>query len=389
MDPHPLIAPGLFALLVAIRLERSRRKPRVERVLLFGTGPIGREVLRELEDRPELRCAVVGVVDDAEPPAAGGRAPFLGPPERLAQIAQELRPHRIIVGKRPGGRSARELLHLRVSGLIVEDAAHAYERLTGKMAIDSLRPASLLACEGFRSSRLQQVMARAISVLFAVVGLISLSPLLALIAAAIRLESEGPVLFRQRRLGLCGKPFELLKFRTMRAASRPTSEWVGDNRERITRVGAWLRRFRCDELPQLVNILVGEMNLVGPRPHPLSNFKLFARRIPFYALRCLVRPGLTGWAQVRYRYANNLAEEIEKMRYDLYYIKHRSALLDLRIIPETVKAILTGGAAAEAKAASPSGPRAVPGPGKSAQLDGANGERKILELLGRTRGRAA
>src|SRR5258708_37613709 len=232
-------------------------------------------------------------------------------------------------------------------------------------------------------------MGRAISGLFAGVGLFSLPPLIALIAAAIKLESEGPVFFRQKRLGLCGKPFELLKFRTMRAASRPPSEWLGDNRERIHRVGAWLRRFRFDELPQLVNILVGEMNLVGPRPHPLSNLKLFNRRIPFYALRCLVRPGLTGWAQVRYRYADNLAEEIEKMRYDLYYIKHRSALLDLRIIPETVKAILTGGAAAEAKAASPSGPRAVLGSGKSAQLDGANGERKILELLGRTRGRAA
>ncbi len=212
-------------MLLAIRLERSRRKPRVERVLLLGTGPIAREVLRELEDRPELRCAVVGVVDDAEPPAAGGRAPFLGPPERLAQIAQELRPHRIIVGKRQGRRAARELLQLQVGGLIVEDAAHAYERVTGKMAIDSLRPASLLFCEGFRSSLLQQVMARAVSVLFAVVGLCALLPLFALIAAAIKLESEGPVLFRQKRLGLCGKPFELLKFRTMRPASRSFRSW--------------------------------------------------------------------------------------------------------------------------------------------------------------------
>jgi lipopolysaccharide/colanic/teichoic acid biosynthesis glycosyltransferase len=221
------------------------------------------------------------------------------------------------------------------------------------MAIESLRPASLLFREGFRSTLLQRALSRGVSLLLAGLGLCALAPLFALIAAAIKIDSRGPVLFRQQRVGFRGKPFELLKFRTMHAASQPTSEWVADNRQRITRVGAWLRRFRLDEFPQLLNIVLGDMNLVGPRPHPLSNFKLFARRIPFYSLRCLVRPGLTGWAQVRYRYANNLAEEIEKMRYDLYYIKYRSAWLDLRIIPATVMAIFTGGAAAKSAAASP------------------------------------
>jgi lipopolysaccharide/colanic/teichoic acid biosynthesis glycosyltransferase len=235
-----------------------------------------------------------------------------------------------------------QLLEQRVRGLIIEEGEEAYERATGKLAVESLRPGSLLFCQGFRSSLVQLALARGVSLLCAVAGLFALAPLLALIAALIKIDSEGPVLFRQKRVGLGGEPFDLFKFRTMHAATRSTSEWVADNHERITRVGEWLRRFRLDEFPQFVNILRGDMNLVGPRPHPLSNFELFTEKIPFYCLRSLVRPGLTGWAQVRYGYANNLIEETEKVRYDLYYIKHRSAWLDLQIIPATMRAVLAG-----------------------------------------------
>jgi lipopolysaccharide/colanic/teichoic acid biosynthesis glycosyltransferase len=160
------------------------------------------------------------------------------------------------------------------------------------------------------------------------------------------------VLFAQPRVGAHGKPFTLLKFRTMHTGAR-RSEWERDNRDHVTRVGKWLRRFRLDELPQFVNILRGEMNLVGPRPHPVSNLELFtlvARNlteltgaaIGCYALRQLVRPGITGWAQVRYQYANNLDEEIEKLRYDLYYVKHMSPWLDLRVLFATVRVLLRG-----------------------------------------------
>jgi lipopolysaccharide/colanic/teichoic acid biosynthesis glycosyltransferase len=165
---------------------------------------------------------------------------------------------------------------------------------------------------------------------------------MALIALAIRLDSPGPVLFVQDRVGLRGRHFRLLKFRTMLCGGPTTSEWVRDNEDRITRVGRWLRKFRFDELPQFVNILRGDMNLVGPRPHPVSNFTLFAERIPYYMLRSSVRPGVTGWAQIRHGYANNLDEEIEKMRYDLYYIKHLSFWFDVRILVDTVKVVLFG-----------------------------------------------
>ena len=178
--------------------------------------------------------------------------------------------------------------------------------------------------------------------LVALVGLMLAAPLLLIICAAIKLESRGPVLFVQERIGLFGRRFPLLKFRTMVPDPRPSSEWARDNATRITRVGKWLRKFRLDELPQFINILRGDMALIGPRPHPASNYGLFADRIPHYALRCRVRPGVTGWAQVRYGYANNLEEETEKMRFDLYYIKHLSFYLDLRILVDTVKIVLFG-----------------------------------------------
>src|SRR5262249_8774116 len=146
----------------------------------------------------------------------------------------------------------------------------------------------------------------------------------------------------QERVGRFGKTFGLVKFRTMHPTDHIASEWVRDNSHRVTRLGTWLRKFRLDELPQFINILRGELNLVGPRPHPVSNSALFMREIPYYALRSVVYPGVTGWAQVRYGYANDLAEETEKMRYDLYFIKHLSAWLYARILVDTVKIVLFG-----------------------------------------------
>jgi lipopolysaccharide/colanic/teichoic acid biosynthesis glycosyltransferase len=186
-------------------------------------------------------------------------------------------------------------------------------------------------------------MARAMSVIAAIVGLVIVAPLLAIAAVAIKLDSRGPVFFVQHRTGRDGRPFLLFKLRTMRPSNEHRSQWVQDNEDRITHLGRWLRRFRLDEIPQLVNVLRGEMNLIGPRPHPTSISQLFEEQIAFYRLRSAVLPGITGWAQVRYGYANTLDEEIEKMRYDLYYIKNRSLWLDGRIALETVALLLWGG----------------------------------------------
>jgi lipopolysaccharide/colanic/teichoic acid biosynthesis glycosyltransferase len=200
--------------------------------------------------------------------------------------------------------------------------------------------------------------ARLSSLAVALVGLVCLAPLLLLISLLIKLDSRGPALFVQERLGAAGRRFRLLKFRTMHPAENHESEWENDNTHRITRVGRWLRKSRLDELPQFFNVLKGDMNIVGPRPHPACNFELFvlaARntpesglQIPYYSLRSSVRPGITGWAQVRYRYANNLDEELEKLRFDLYYLKHYSLWLDIRIMLETALMIFARGRSARA-----------------------------------------
>ena len=236
----------------------------------------------------------------------------------------------------------------------MEDALDFYERLTGKIAIEACRPSVLIMSKGFRNHGAAETMARIVSMVVSVIGLILMAPLLAALAIAIKLNSRGPVLFVQQRAGRDGRPFGLVKFRTMHPCAEARSEWVTDNLDRITSIGRWLRRFRLDELPQLVNVLRGEMNLIGPRPHPTCNHAVFVNDIAYYGLRNSVRPGVTGWAQVRYGYANNLEEETEKMRYDLYYIKNRSLWLDWRILFETVGIIIFGQGASEVRRPSPS-----------------------------------
>ena len=322
---------------------RSRRL--MERVVILGTGPLVGSIISEIEAQPQFRYVVVGVVDDPRSSVElPGGYPRLGPLDQLEKIIAEVKPDRIIVAmaERRGRLPLRPLLAARLSGIEVVDVVELYERLTGKLAIESLTPSSLIFSRDFRKSRFELVVGRVVSLVTSVVALVVFAPLMGLIALLIRLDSPGPALFVHERLSLHGKRFKLLKFRTMRPGEANASEWVQDNSDRVTRVGHWLRKYRLDELPQFVNILRGDMNLVGPRPHPASNLELFNERIPYYALRSEVRPGVTGWAQVRYGYANNLEEEIEKMRYDLYYIKHLSALRDLRIVVDTFKIVLFG-----------------------------------------------
>jgi lipopolysaccharide/colanic/teichoic acid biosynthesis glycosyltransferase len=191
-------------------------------------------------------------------------------------------------------------------------------------------------------SRRNATLKRALSLTVATLALLISSPLMVLIAVLIKLDSRGPVFFVQERIGLHGRRFRLIKFRSMLPEPAGTSEWARDNADRITRVGRWLRRFHLDELPQFINILRGDMALVGPRPHPITNHQLFEREIPHYTLRAQTTPGLTGWAQVRNGYANDLAGEREKMRYDLHYLAHESLALDLRIVLETIKIVVLG-----------------------------------------------
>jgi exopolysaccharide biosynthesis polyprenyl glycosylphosphotransferase len=338
-----------------------------EPTLILGTTPLARHLAELILSRAGCSYALLGAV--REPDAAVTRpfpCPLLGTLDDLGRLLREHQPRRVIVALSERRRrlpvhhliEARVIHHVRV-----ENGDEVYERFSGKLATDALTPSRVIFSHDFRPSAAARAAARAVSLATALIGVLLLLPLCLAIAVAIKLDSAGPVLFVQERTGLGGRSFPMFKFRTMHPAGQQRSEWVRDNGDRITRVGRWLRKYRLDELPQFINILRGDMNLVGPRPHPLSNFGLLAlvsrnvpecgEQIPYYFLRSMVRPGVTGWAQVRYRYANDIDEEMEKLRYDLYYIKHHSIRLDLRILIETVKVVVTGREALESEAAAP------------------------------------
>ncbi len=334
-----------------------------ERVLILGGSPLARRLIEEIKARPHPRYSIIGMVDDLMPDEPAFRSLYLGPLKQLNKIIQEARPDRIIVALAERRRRLpvnQLLVALACNGTLVEDGVEVYEHLTRTLAIEALTPSSFLFDKGFQKSRLALAAGRAVSLVASVAGLVCLAPLLGLIALAIKLDSRGPVFFVHERVGMGGKPFKLIKFRTMRSVDRETSLWFLENYKRVTRVGKWLRKFRLDELPQFLNVLRGDMNLVGPRPQRISKFELLtlvARNtpengdaIPYFLLRSRVRPGITGWAQVRFHYAHNLEEEIEKLRYDLYYVKHMSLWFDLRILLETAKIVFQGRGSSEASA---------------------------------------
>jgi sugar transferase (PEP-CTERM system associated) len=345
-----LIIVGVLLPLRALGYAIMRRRAFAERVLILGTGQVARTLIPEIETRPHHRYTIVGVVDEGGsqegPPF---RYPLLGPLERLDKIIEEITPDRIIVAlaERRGRMPMRQLLNAEAHGILVEDGLTTYENFTGKLAIEALTPSFLIFSGAFRKSRLLLAVRRLISLGAAVVGLVLTAPLMVLVALATKLDSPGPVFFIDERAGRGGRPFYLIKFRTMRKQTSDSeaeeySVWSRDDSNRVTRVGRWIRKFRLDELPQFWNILRGDMDLVGPRPEIMRNVKTMTEQIPYYSLRHVVRPGLTGWAQVRYGYSVSLEQVTEKMRHDLFYIKHMSLWLDLRILADTLKIGLFG-----------------------------------------------
>ena len=340
-----LVVTGLLLPLRALSYVLMRSQPFMERVLILGMSPLAQKIIREIEARPDVRYAIVGVVDDAGKVSERGlRYPILGPLERVDKIAEELRPHRVIVAlaERRRRLPVQQLLAIRAHAVHVEDGAEVYERLAGKLAIESLAPSALIFSGDFIKAR--RALRRLANFAFATAALVLAAPVMGLTAAIIKLDSRGPIFFTQARAGLDGRPFRVVKFRTMHGIpDGPTeSVWYRDDSARLTRIGRWIRRCRLDELPQLWNIVRGDMDLVGPRPEMFDNVPAMTEHIPYYALRHAVRPGVTGWAQVRHGYSVTLEDVTEKMRLDLYYIKHMSIWLDLRILVDSVKIVLFG-----------------------------------------------
>jgi sugar transferase (PEP-CTERM system associated) len=261
----------------------------------------------------------------------------------IADFVERARIDEIVVAveDRRGCLPMHFLIDCRLSGTAITDYATFFERETGSIDLKALQPSWFIFSDGFPGGRMQQLMKRALDLTMSVLLLVFFAPLMLLGAAAVKLESEGPVFYRQMRVGHRGMPFSLLKFRSMRADAERDGvpKWADENDPRITRVGALIRRCRIDELPQILNVLKGDMSFVGPRPERPYFVEQLAEKIPYYKERHWVKPGITGWAQLNYDYGASIDDARKKLQYDLYYIKHYSVFLDLIIILQTIRVI--------------------------------------------------
>jgi sugar transferase (PEP-CTERM system associated) len=311
-----------------------------ERVYVLGSGDRAQRLLEGLK-RQALGVEVVGWSGEVKGDLT--REDFA---IHLVSLAQERTVHRVIVAMsdRRGALPVEELLALRLGGLKVEEATSWLEKISGRIEVDQLYPSWLIFTEGFKLSAVSQILRRILNLTAAFVGLILSLPLLPLVALAVKLDSPGPALYRQKRVGRGGIPFHCYKFRTMRqdAEADTGATWATDSDPRITRVGRFLRSSRLDEIPQLWCVLKGDMQFVGPRPERPEFVEWLSKEIPYYGVRHVVRPGITGWAQVQYKYGNTLEDAREKLQYDLFYIKNASVGLDMLIMFQTVKIVVLG-----------------------------------------------
>jgi sugar transferase (PEP-CTERM system associated) len=316
-----------------------------DRLLLVGASPVLADIISYIQGHPETGVTVAGYVSDLENELERiPGAKLLGPVHALTEIVAATAPSRIVVGmfERRNRVPVNELLDLRFSGHVIEEAAAVYERVCGKICTKDLRPSHFIFSGDPGPSR-QTLLTQSLShTILAAIGLVLSSPVMLLVWVAVRLSSRGPVLYRQVRVGLNGEPFTLFKFRSMRADAEASTGavWAIRDDPRVTRVGKFIRKVRFDELPQLFNVLRGDMALVGPRPERPEFVKALSEKIPYYRQRHSVRPGLTGWAQINYKYGDTFEDTITKLEYDLYYIKNLSMSLDSYIIFHTLKAML-------------------------------------------------
>lgn len=311
-------------------------------ILLMGDGRLAKDLVAALGAEPDIAYTVSAGVPGS---SASGRPNGLNGQPLLKSMRRSGIDHVVIAFDDSRGKlPVDDLLQCKFSGIKIEDGLSFYEHLTGKVHLDALKPSWLIFSDGFRRPRAIVVLKRVMDTLGALVGLVAAAPLAAVLAVLIKLDSPGPILYRQERVGKGGRSFMLIKFRSMRenAEAETGPVWATDDDRRVTRVGKWLRKFRLDELPQMMNVLRGEMSFVGPRPERPWFVDHLKQSIPYYNLRHAVKPGITGWAQVRYRYGSSVQETFEKLQYDFYYIKNMSAVLDLTILVETVKTVMAG-----------------------------------------------
>ncbi|MDR3717765.1 MAG: sugar transferase [Bryobacteraceae bacterium] len=310
------------------------------RVIFVGANELVREIGTQLKVKPQTGFLAAGYLAP-EPVASDDLGPYLGPVSKVREVCANVKPALIAVGlsERRGQMPVYDLLELRLSGARIQEAGQLYELVTGRVSLRALRPSTLVFSDEIGPGGFNVNLQKVYSFVFAAAGLIIASPVIVLVALAVRITSPGPILYRQRRVGFQGRIFEVLKFRSMYtdAEARTGAVWAKKDDPRITPVGRWLRKFRLDELPQLLNVLRGEMAIVGPRPERPEFVKTLTEEIPFYAQRHFVKPGITGWAQINHKYGDSIEDTITKLEYDLYYLKNLTLSLDIYIMFHTAK----------------------------------------------------
>jgi sugar transferase (PEP-CTERM system associated) len=344
-----VVLSGIFVGLSRVLIDRAWNFARPPmRVLIIGSGELACDVARELRLRPDLGMEVVGFAGAKGASNMGdlfGR-PLLGRVDAVDAIVRSHAIDRIMVATEDDTADLpiRELVRLRLRGVRTDEAHKVLTALTGRVWLRSVDARWFVFSEGFTSKRLMTVLKRVMDLILATFGFIVSVPVITLVAVAIWLEDKGPILYRQVRVGKAGKHFELLKLRSMSAGAETDGapQWCTAGDPRVTRVGAFIRKYRLDELPQFINIIRGDMSFVGPRPERPYFVEQLREIIPYYDERSSVRPGLTGWAQIRYGYGASVEDARRKLEYDLFYLKNLSLVFDCAIIFDTIRIVLAG-----------------------------------------------
>lgn len=320
------------------------------RILILGAGSLGKALFQTMRSRRNVFTNVVGVLakesEHVGDEFAGMK--ILGTIDQLIEVVERHRVNTIAVclKDRRAVLPVQTLLDLKSIGVDIRDGHHIYEEVSGRLPIDELNPSAIIFSTGFRRGLFVRIAKRFVDLLVSTVGLVLLFPVMVLIGILIKLDSPGPIFYQQVRVGLHARPYMIWKFRSMFIdAENDGARWALEADPRISRVGWWLRKWRLDEIPQLFNVIKGEMSLVGPRPERPVFVEELRSVIPYYDIRHAVRPGITGWAQTQFRYGASAEDAHVKLQYDLYYVKNLSLGLDFRILMDTIRVILLGNGA--------------------------------------------
>ncbi len=348
--PRWMMVTGSLILLVVLPLWRIALSDAImgnltgERVLFLGASPVSLQIAEQIQSRPELGMTFAGVLDDEPAEGASGVNGWLGSIADLRKVVAEQKINRIVVGLRERRQKMPvfELLDLGFAGIQIEEAATTFEQVFQRVCTEQIRPSQLIFTSKLGPGPAMVRVQSMYSWVIALAGLIIASPVMILAAILVKLTSPGPALYKQQRVGLNGKIFTIFKFRSMRAdaEAKTGAVWAQRNDPRISPLGRFLRKSRIDELPQLFNVLRGEMSVVGPRPERPEFVATLSEQIPFYRQRHVVRPGITGWAQINHKYGDTIEDTVKKLEYDLYYIKSLSPALDFLVMFHTAKVML-------------------------------------------------